>query len=112
MLRRCLFLLCLVLKPISPSAQGPVPVELVARNSYVFSYDRSSLSGPGAKFLREQTADSQFVLLGEDHMDHEIPIFAGALFHMLHDRRASGTSSSNRIPSRSRTPSVRRCAER
>ena len=85
MLRRSLLSMCLVLQPISSSAQTPVPAELVARNSYAFSYDRTSLAGDGAAFLREQTARSQFVLLGEDHLDHAIPIFAGALFHMLHE---------------------------
>jgi hypothetical protein len=31
-------------------------------------------------------ADCQFVLFGEDHMDHATPVFAGALFRMLHDQ--------------------------
>lgn len=86
MLRRTFFLLYLVLQPLSSMSEAPVPAELVARNSHVFAYDRTSLSGDGATFLREQTAKSQFVLLGEDHLDHAIPIFAGALFRMLHDQ--------------------------
>jgi hypothetical protein len=57
----------------------------VHRNSYVFAYDHATLSGDGARFLREQTRDCQFVLLGEDHMDHATPIFAGGLFRLLHD---------------------------
>ncbi len=67
-------------------AQVPTPAELVARSSHAFAYDDASLTGNGAQFLREQTADCQFVLFGEDHMDHATPIFAGALFHMLHDQ--------------------------
>ena len=68
------------------AAQAPVPVtDLVARNSYPFAYSETALGGPGAEFLRAQTARSQFVLVGEDHMDHATPIFAGALFRLLHD---------------------------
>ena len=64
---------------------APSPAELVARNSHVFSYDDAALAGDGARFLREQTRDCQFVLLGEDHMDHATPIFAHGLFRLLHD---------------------------
>lgn len=67
----------------APSA--PQPAELVARHTHVFAYDQSSLTGAGADFLRAQTAGAQFVLLGEDHMDHATPVFAGALLQMLHD---------------------------
>ena len=55
------------------------------RNSYAFEFGATALQGAGADFLRRQTAGAQFVLLGEDHMDHATPLFAGALFRMLHD---------------------------
>jgi hypothetical protein len=71
----------------SMSAQAdpaaPIASDLVAANSHEFRYTAEALSGPGAAFLREATARSQFVLLGEDHMDHATPVFAGALFRML-----------------------------
>lgn len=62
----------------------PSPEALVAQNTLPFAYTATELTGPGGEFLREQTARSQFVLLGEMHMDHEVPIFAGALCTMLH----------------------------
>jgi hypothetical protein len=75
------------LTTVSAIAQDSPPrvADLVARNSYTFDFSATTLRGTGADFLRRQTADSQFVLLGEDHMDHATPLFAGALFRMLHD---------------------------
>ena len=63
---------------------APAAADLVAANLHEFSYTAGTLSGPGATFLRAATAGSQFVLLGEDHMDHATPEFAGALYRMLH----------------------------
>ena len=62
---------------------APQAAELVAANLHEFQYTAEAMSGPGSRFLREATAGSQFVLLGEDHMDHATPVFAGALFRML-----------------------------
>ena len=62
---------------------APLAADLVAANLHEFKYTDGGLSGPGAAFLRQATARSQFVLLGEDHMDHATPVFAGALFRML-----------------------------
>lgn len=62
----------------------PVPAELVAANSYTFQYTEDSLDGPGADFLRDVTVNSQFVLMGEEHLDFEVPRFASALFSLLH----------------------------
>jgi hypothetical protein len=59
--------------------------DLVARNSYPFAYTETTLTGSGAELMRAQMARSQFVLVGEDHLDHATPVFAGALFRMLHD---------------------------
>ena len=63
---------------------APLAAELVAANLHELQYTAEAISGPGSRFLREATAGSQFVLLGEDHMDHATPVFAGALFRMLH----------------------------
>jgi hypothetical protein len=70
---------------VAAAPSTPQPAELVTRNTYAFAYDDASMSGGGADFLRTQTATAQFVLLGEDHMDHATPVFAGALLRMLHD---------------------------
>jgi hypothetical protein len=83
--RKLMLALCLAAQAAQAVAQVPAPADLVARNSYPFHYDQTSLSGDGARFMAGQMTDCQFVLLGEDHMDHATPIFAGALFRMLHD---------------------------
>jgi hypothetical protein len=68
------------------SAAEPVAARLIAANSYPILFEGGVLSGPGASFLERSTADSQFVLLGESHYERDIPVFAGALFAMLHAR--------------------------
>ena len=85
MTARSLLALGLVAQAALAQAPPPSPAELVDRHSHVFTYDHASLTGAGARFLREQTQGSQFVLLGEDHMDHATPVFAGGLFRLLHD---------------------------
>ncbi len=81
-------LLTVLLAAAAGAAEAPPPpstVDLVAQHSVVFSFTNSVLEGAGADFLRRQTTASQFVLLGEEHMDHAVPVFAGALYRMLHD---------------------------
>jgi hypothetical protein len=80
-------LLGMLLAAASSAEESPPPstADLVAQHSVAFSFSDSALEGAGAEFLREQTAASQFVLLGEEHMDHAIPVFAGALYRMLHN---------------------------
>jgi hypothetical protein len=65
----------------------PDIVELAKRNTRSLAYTDTTISGPGADHLLAATADAQFVLFGEDHLDHEIPRFAGALYSTLHDQR-------------------------
>jgi hypothetical protein len=79
--------LCLLLlaAPVTAQPAPPRTPELVASNSYAFAYTATTLSGAGADLLRRELADTQFVLFGEDHMDHATPVFAGALFRMLHE---------------------------
>jgi len=79
-------LLVPLLATASFAAEAPPPAEtLVAQQTYVFTYTADGLRGPGADFLKAQTAGSQFVLFGEDHMDHEVPIFAGAVYSLLRE---------------------------
>lgn len=67
-------------------ATTPDLVGLVANNSHPFAYTPAALTGPGAQLLLEATASSQFVLMGEFHGDHAVPIFAGALYRMLREK--------------------------
>lgn len=58
--------------------------QIIAQNTTVLSYADGKLGGPGAEVLRKAMTDAQFVLMGEDHYDYEIPRFAGALYSDLH----------------------------
>lgn len=82
----CLMALALSSPIAHAQTAPPDPAALVAENTHSFSYTDTKLEGPGAAFLLGQTARSQFVLLGEQHMDHAIPVFAGALYQMLHEQ--------------------------
>ncbi len=88
-MRVALLLLLSCPLPGAPALAGPqappTAIELVAAQVHEFEYSDGRLAGPGATFLRGETARSQFVLLGEDHMDHEVPVFASALYRMLRD---------------------------
>jgi hypothetical protein len=72
--------------PLLAADAPPDIVELAGRNTRAFSYTDTTISGPGAEHLLTDTAGAQFVLFGEDHLDHEIPRFAGALYSTLHER--------------------------
>lgn len=75
-----------LLSAVSMAAEEAPPFDtaaLVAKNRYELSFADGALSGPGAKFLTTATTDSQFVLFGESHYQHDVPLLAGALFRML-----------------------------
>ena len=77
--------LFLILLAFAAAEAPPTTESLVAQHTRAFAYTATGLTGPGADFLRAQTARSQFVLLGEAHMDHEVPIFAGGLYTLLRE---------------------------
>lgn len=64
-------------------AADPAPSELLAKNSHVFSFEGGSLSGPGWEAMKRETANSQYVLLGEAHDDRLTPIFAESVYRTL-----------------------------
>ena len=74
------------------AAEPPPPDRpaLIAANSRSFAFADGRLSGSGADFLAAATADSQFVLLGEDHYLHDTPLFSAALYRMLYERHGFG----------------------
>jgi hypothetical protein len=72
--------------PAHAADPPPDPMALLAQQTSEFHFTAEELEGPGADILDRLAAQSQFVLLGEEHMDHSIPVFAGALFRLLHDR--------------------------
>lgn len=91
--------LCLALAATSAVAQTPAAppalpaptaaeraataAALLAANVHPFVLSADGLTGEGADFLRERTARSQFVLLGEAHFDHDTPVFALGLYRLL-----------------------------
>jgi hypothetical protein len=69
--------------PVATAPAAPDLEALIAGATHELSFTGGELSGPGAAFLNQATARSQFVLIGESHFDHDTPQFAQALFHML-----------------------------
>jgi hypothetical protein len=53
-----------------------------ARNPLIL--DGSRLSGPGAAMLTQAVSESQFVLVGEDHLTQQIPQFVSAICDAMH----------------------------
>ena len=80
----------LALSCVPALAADPDPAELRAQHSHSFSFDDTSVSGPGGEVLARATANSQFVLFGEAHEDAETPRLARALYRSLN--RAHGFS--------------------
>jgi len=58
--------------------------EAMKHGSYSISLRDGVLNGPGMQFLARSTANSQFVLFGEEHNVKEFPEFLTALFAFLH----------------------------
>lgn len=85
-----LFLLAMAMLATPGGAVDGPKIDLpsmIASSSRPFAYDAvTGLSGPGGTFLEAATANSQFVLVGEDHYLRETPRFAAALYQMLHAR--------------------------
>jgi len=73
--------------PAAPADPADGEVEaLLRQHSYRITVENGSLAGPGAAFLTSAVAGAQFVALGEAHNNREIPVFATALFRLLHER--------------------------
>jgi hypothetical protein len=60
--------------------------DALKKNSYPLQMEGATLRGPGADFLLQEAATSQFVLFGEEHGVREFPEFLSALFAVLHQR--------------------------
>ena len=81
---QCLGLLAALCLFVPAQAEETPPV---AASTYRFTLEDGNLSGPGAEVIRRGTAGAQFVLFGEDHHDHDSPLFAAALYRMLRDEQ-------------------------
>ncbi len=59
---------------------------LLKNNTYAIKFDNGSLNGPGADLILELAENTQFVALGEEHNNFDIPGITTALFEALHKR--------------------------
>lgn len=71
--------LLVCLAAIPAAAQNTAFGDTVRKNRAAISVHEGKLAGPGADVLRAALADTQFVLLGEDHGIQQIPQFAAGL---------------------------------
>ncbi len=73
--------------PIAASSQtapGPTLKEALMQSRTTMTLSGNRLNGPGADVLNMAIQQSRFVLLGEDHLTHEIPPLAAALCGLMH----------------------------
>lgn len=62
--------------------------ELYQQNVHVLQLEEGRFSGPGAAWLENAVAGTQFVALGERHNNRDIPAFTTALFRLLQSAQA------------------------
>jgi hypothetical protein len=60
--------------------------DLVRHNTYAMGFDGRSVSGPGWDLIVARAGDAQFVALGEEHFNHEMPLFNIQLLRELQRR--------------------------
>jgi hypothetical protein len=85
-LRTTLAIVFLALPLAAQTPDKPKPTleqALIAARTPLLLTD-GKFSGAGADILDKAIAESRFVLLGEDHITHEIPQFAAALCDVMH----------------------------
>ena len=80
-----LVLICTAQGQEVPTDQAKLLDSLLRGHSYAIDYVNNKLEGPGLELLLAGAKDAQFVVLGEQHLTVEIPLFTSALFQALHD---------------------------
>jgi hypothetical protein len=70
---------------VSPKAPNPAPdaATLLKNATYAISFAKGHLGGEGHTHLMQALAQTQFVLIGESHYDHDTPLFVEALYREL-----------------------------
>ncbi len=68
--------------PATPSAPPPTLAEELAKNRLTLRPVDGQLTGPGAEWLAREAAESQFLLVAEDHGLAEMPEVTAALFDL------------------------------
>jgi hypothetical protein len=69
----------------TPSAAAPDLSQALHDNSYEIHLHEGELEGTGRAFLLKAVHGAQFVALGEEHNNVDIPPFTTALLHLLHE---------------------------
>lgn len=82
---RFLFLIFMVINIARASAADPNITDIVQEATHSLSYTLEELTGPGAEIIKNNSADAQFVFVGENHFDRETPVFIQALYDMLRE---------------------------
>lgn len=77
--------LCLFICSRALHAQETDIARYLAEHTYPIDVQENTFTGPGIDKLIEEASQSQFVLLGERHFTHEIPLFIEALLPQLND---------------------------
>lgn len=83
--RILLVVLCLIVCGRALHAQEAEIARYLAEHTYPIDVQENTFTGPGIDKLIEEASQSQFVLLGERHFTHEIPLFMEALLPQLND---------------------------
>lgn len=68
--------------PATPPAPPPTLAEELAKNRLTLRQVDGQLEGPGAEWLAREAAESQFLLVAEDHGLAEMPEVTAALFDL------------------------------
>jgi hypothetical protein len=68
------------------ASRSPLLDSLLDAHSLTLELRDGALSGPGADFILSTAGNAQFVALGEDHNNMEIPELTAALFRVLQTR--------------------------
>lgn len=66
--------------------QVAVATSLLASNSYAIKLEGGRITGPGGELILALAEQAQFVAIGEEHNNADIPQFLTALLRALHER--------------------------
>lgn len=76
----------ITLSAAAPPTPQEITAEMLVQNSYDIGVANGRITGSGGKLLLDLGAKAQFVAIGEEHNNADIPPFVTALFSELHGR--------------------------
>lgn len=72
--------------PLAAHVSAQPATDSLAQNTYEIGFENGRITGPGGDLLLRLGEQAQFVAIGEEHNNADIPPFVGALFRELHDK--------------------------